>query len=318
MSKNLISTAVKLIALLFFVLAIYLFCHEIHKLGWSKVVNQLKEFPFKILILAVLLVFCDYVFLSGYDFLALRYLGVQINRREVFKTAFISFSVTNSTGHAYLAGGAIRYFFYSKVGLTQLQVIKMIAFESLTFLMGMGMVLDVCLILSYFFHIPKMHTYQGMLNFSAIVISLALFIYICFFVRLKKKFKLSVTEIKLPSMQMTFKQILLGASDIISASLVFYILFSFHLDADYLHVAVIFLIAQLIGVSTQVPGGLGVFEATFLYLFDPSKNEKASVFAVLIAFRVLYYFLPLLISCLFMLFDLCKTVLRKNHLIKHP
>ena len=117
---------------------------------------------------------------------------------------------------------------------------------------------------------------------------------------------------------MTFKQILLCASDIISAALVFYVLFSFHLDADYLHVAVIFLIAQLIGVSTQVPGGLGVFEATFLYLFDPAKNEKASVFAVLIAFRVLYYFLPLLISCLFVVFDLCKTVLRKNHLIKHP
>ena len=93
-----------------------------------------------------------------------------------------------------------------------------------------------------------------------------------------------------------------------SASLVFYTLFRAHLDAPYLHVAVIFLISQLIGISTQVPGGLGVFEASFLYLFSHTPDEKLPLLAVLISFRVLYYFLPLLISCLWLIITWGKNM----------
>jgi len=157
------------------------------------------------------------------------------------------------------------------------------------------------LILSHFMHMSVMKNYQHILDIGAVVISMAFISYILFVVLKKRQFKWKNITIQSPDLSLTFKQMLVGAGDIFSASLVFYILFSSHFDVSYLHVAVIFLIAQLIGISTQVPGGLGVFEASFLYLYPHTEAEKVPLLATLISFRVLYYFLPFLISCFYLL-----------------
>ena len=297
MKKKFLTLLIESMGLFFLGLAVWLVYREIHTLGFAEILNQVTQLPLWILWLALLFIAMDYLAFSGYDFLALNYIGAKIKKGLILKTAFVSFSVTNTTGHAYMAGGSIRYFFYSKAGLNEFQILKIIAFESLTFLMGMGLVLDLCLILSHFLHIPKMQAYQHFLDIGAILVTLALLFYLWFVVRPKRQFKWSNIEIKAPSMGLSLKQMLIGGLDIFSASLVFYTLFRAHLDAPYLHVAVIFLISQLIGISTQVPGGLGVFEASFLYLFSHMPNEKLPLLAVLISFRVLYYFLPLAISC---------------------
>ena len=312
MQKRFLKICIELIGLFFLFLAIYLVYRQVHALGFSDVLDKVTQLPVWILVLALFFILMDYLALSGYDFLALNYIGEKIKKWLVLKTAFISFSVTNTTGHAYVAGGSVRYFFYSKVGLSEFQILKMIAFESLTFLMGMGIVLDFCLILSHFLHIPRMQGYQNWLDVGAVAVTLALIAYVWFVVKPKRQFKWSNIEISAPSLSLTLKQMFVGGLDIFSASLVFYVLFKAHLDAPYLHVTVIFLISQLIGISTQVPGGLGVFEASFLYLFSPSEVEKIPLLAVLISFRVLYYFLPLAVSILLLTAEWIRTLITKR------
>ena len=148
MRKQFLKILMAMLGLFFLGVALWLVYQEIHTLGFSVILNKVRQLPFWILILAVFFIGCDYLAFSGYDFLALDYIEAKINKWLVLKTAFVSFSVTNTTGHAYMAGGSIRYFFYSKAGLNEFQVLKVIAFESLTFLMGLGIVLDICLILS--------------------------------------------------------------------------------------------------------------------------------------------------------------------------
>ena len=312
MLKKILKIGIEFMGAFFFGLALWLVYREIHTLGFDQIVDKVTELPLWILGLTLLFIACDYVALSGYDFLALRYIGAHLKKWLVLKTAFVGFSVTNTTGHAYMAGGSVRYFFYSKAGLTEFQVLKMIAFESLTFLMGMGIVLDICLILSHFMHLEHLAAYQFWLDAGAIFVTLALLAYVLFVVRPKRRFKWGNIEITAPTLSLTLKQMIAGGVDIFSASLVFYTLFCAHLDAPYIHVAVIFLLAQMIGISTQVPGGLGVFEAGFLYLFQHTPAEKLPLLAVLISFRVLYYFLPLAISCLFLLSDWIYGLLRRG------
>ena len=103
-----------------------------------------------------------------------------------------------------------------------------------------------------------------------------------------------------PSIKMTIRQIILGGCDILSSSAVFYLLLRAHMDVHFFHVIPIYLLALIIGISTQVPGGLGVFEGTFLYLFPHTLSQKGGILAALISFRLLYYFAPLLISGLFL------------------
>ena len=313
MWKKFLKFSIDFIGIFFLILALYLVRHEIRELGFEKIINRITELPLGILGMALLFVACDYVAFSGYDFLALHYIGARLKKWLVIKTALVSFSVTNTTGHAYIAGGSIRYFFYSKAGLNELQVLKMIAFESLTFLMGMGLVLDVCLILSHFMHLDRIHQYQHLLDMGAIVISCAFLLYLWFVVKPKRSFKWHNIIIKSPSLSLSIKQMFVGCFDIVSASLVFYALFSAHLDASYLQVAIIFLIAQVIGICSQVPGGLGVFETSFLYLFPHTIDEKLPLLATLITFRVLYYFLPLAVSLIMLLLGVVK-----RYFIKQP
>ena len=314
MWKKVLKFAIEFVGIFFLVFALYLVWREIHTLGLKQVANKITELPLFILLIALFFIICDYTAFSGYDFLALRYIGAKLKKWIVIKTAFISFSVTNTTGHAYMAGGSIRYFFYSKVGLNEFQVLKMIAFESLTFLMGMGLVLDVCLILSHFLHLNHIHKYQHLLDAGAVAITIMFLTYLWFVVRPKRCFKWHNITIKAPTLRLTAKQMLVGSFDIISASLVFYTLFRAHMDASYLQVAIIFLIAQVIGIASQVPGGLGVFEAGFLYLFPHTDAEKLPLLAVLITFRALYYFLPLAASVLWLLIDSgIKFISSNNH-----
>ena len=221
MRKKLITIAIELMGLFFLGLAIFLVYREVHTLGFHAILNKMIELPLWALIVSLLFILCDYLAFSGYDFLALRYIGAKIKKWLIVKTAFIAFSITNTTGHAYMAGGSVRYFFYSKAGLNEFQILKLIAFESLTFLMGMGIVLDICLILSHFLHIPKMQTYQHLLDIGAIFVTLIFIAYVWFIVRPKRKFKWADIEIKAPSISMTLKQMLIGGLDIFSASLVF-------------------------------------------------------------------------------------------------
>ena len=264
MLKKFLKFGIDVVGIFFLVFALYLVWREVHNLGFYQIVNKITELPLWILGIALIFILCNYIAFSGYDFLALYYIGVKLKKWLIIKTSFIAFSLTNTTGHAYIAGGSVRYFFYSKVGLNEFQVFKMIAFESLTFLMGMGAVLDICLILSHFLHLDRIHKYQHLLDLGSIAITLMLLFYLWFVVRPKKCFKLHNIIVKAPTLSLTIKQILVGSFDIISASLVFYTLFRAHLEESYLQVAIIFLIAQVIGICSQVPGGLGVFEASFL------------------------------------------------------
>lgn len=301
MIKKAFKIIIECMALFFLGLALWLVYKEVHTLGITQIIAQLKSISIPFLLLALLFIACDYLAMSGYDFMALSYIGAKLKKLMIFKTAFIAFSVTNTTGHAYMAGGSVRYFFYSKAGLDEFQVLKVIAFESLTFLMGMGVVLDTCLILSHFMHLPELAKYQIWLDLGAVAVSIAFLLYLIFIVVPKRAFRWGKIEIKAPTLGLTLKQMLIGGADIFSASFVFYALMRANMDANYVHVAVIFLLAQLIGISSQVPGGLGVFEATFLYLFQHTPEQKLPLLASLISFRVLYYFLPLGLSCLFML-----------------
>ena len=60
---------------------------------------------------------------------------------------------------------------------------------------------------------------------------------------------------------------------------------------SYLHFLGIYLLAQLAGLVSQIPGGLGVFETVMLTFLTPTV-PAAAVLAALFTYRGLYYFLP--------------------------
>jgi len=307
MLKMFFHSALQILAIFFLCVACWLVLKEIRTVGWDEIQRQITTLSSSVLFLSLLFVVADYLAFSGYDFLALKYIQKHIAAPYVIKTAFISFAITNTTGHAYLAGGSVRYFLYARFGLTQFDVLKMIAFESLTYLLGISVVLDLCLfVIHYAYANAVMHNVSYL-----IVLAVLMSLISCIYLFLPpKKWKKAFT---LPSVQLKITQLIIGVADCLAATLVFYTLFRGHLSGDYFYVACVFLMAQIIGIISQVPGGLGVFEATFLSLFPHSVDQKGPLLATLISFRVLYYFLPLLCSCLLLMLEfLSKRIKRQK------
>ena len=78
-----------------------------------------------------------------------------------------------------------------------------------------------------------------------------------------------------------------------------YFLLPIHGVLDYWHFIGIFVIAYISGMLSQVPGGLGVFEAVLLLLM-PEEIPKETVIAAAVTYRAIYYLLPLLVAAMLM------------------
>src|SRR5690606_32549482 len=73
-------------------------------------------------------------------------------------------------------------------------------------------------------------------------------------------------RLDLPSLGMTLKQTVVAVVDLIVAGLVLYLLLSSESDVPLGRFMLVYIMAQLLGLLSQVPGGIGVFESTFLVL----------------------------------------------------
>jgi phosphatidylglycerol lysyltransferase len=79
------------------------------------------------------------------------------------------------------------------------------------------------------------------------------------------------------------------------AAYVLYLLMPNQVDTGFGHFLAIFVLAQIAGLISHVPGGLGVFEAVMLAGFGAEGNQglEAPILGALAAYRLIYYFLPL-------------------------
>jgi uncharacterized membrane protein YbhN (UPF0104 family) len=73
----------------------------------------------------------------------------------------------------------------------------------------------------------------------------------------------------------------------------------------------VYLLAQLAGVVSHVPGGLGIFETIILLLLEPSI-PAVNLLGALLAYRGIYYFLPLAVAlALLGSYEVKQRVLRR-------
>ena len=99
----------------------------------------------------------------------------------------------------------------------------------------------------------------------------------------------------MPNIKLAIEQVIIGSIDITMASLVLYSVLVCFVEIDFVTFLGAFIIAQVLGVYSQVPGGLGVFELVFANIL-PGQDNHAILFGALIAYRIIYYLLPLIFS----------------------
>ena len=306
--KKIIKTCLRYSSVVFFAIAIYFVYKQVNKLGVKKIIDAIFSIPEEDVIMGIIFTAVGYLALSLYDFLALRYIDRKMSPLRVMAAAMSGFAVSNNVGHAYISGAAVRYDFYSSWGLTGGDILEMIGFSTLTYVLGVGFLLDLSLIIAPATDIPGEALSPVYLYGGGILMTIAFLLYWFCIVVPKRVLKFKNIRLPAPSKKMTLLQIALGATDMLLVAVVCYTVMRNSIDLSFAHFLSIFMIAQFIGLSTQVPGGIGVFEFIFLKLLPERYEEGGDILASLIVFRILYYFIPLIVAGTCILLYHCRPI----------
>ncbi|MCX5882859.1 MAG: hypothetical protein NTU74_13970, partial [Deltaproteobacteria bacterium] len=253
----------------------------------------------RILAAAVVLTVFNYIVLAGYDLLALRYTGHdQIPVFKILAASLISYSISNNTGHAWAAGGSVRYRFYSAWGIPGWDVLKISLFLTVTYFLG---ILTLGLFSSLLLPKYLLHPIKNpqMIHWLTAICALSLGGYWTAVFFWKKPLTIKGVEFRLPSIVMTFGQTWIAAIDVVLSSLVLWVFLSGRVDISFTAFLLVFVLAQVAGVISQIPGGIGVFESAFLWLMSAvqsTHHHHLSLIGALFLYRTIYYFLPLMLA----------------------
>jgi phosphatidylglycerol lysyltransferase len=230
--------------------------------------------------------------MTGYDSLALRYVHSPLPYPKIAFASFITYAFSASIGFSMIAGGTVRYRLYSTWGLSGAEITKVIAFCTLALWLGLLSLGGIIFLIDPVAVPSMLHLPFGSLRPLGIILLVPPcgYLFMCAF--RKKPLKIRGWEFSLPPVGLSISQIAVSSLDYALATGVLFALLSPWGDISYAGFLPIFLLAQIGGSLSQIPGGLGVFEALILTLLSPVLPAH-SVIASLLAYRGIYYLLPL-------------------------
>jgi uncharacterized membrane protein YbhN (UPF0104 family) len=263
----------------------------------SVILTALTELPPFRIGLAALCVVGAFCTLTFYDFFALRTIGKKhVPYRIAALSSFTSYTIGHNIGATVFTGGAIRFRIYSDYGLSAIDVAKVCFLSGLTFWLGNLVVLG----LGMFWH-PWAASAMDLLPPSvnrliALGCLAGIAAYFVWLVTGKNRRELGQHgwKVVLPSARLTLLQVLIGVVDLGFCSTAMYLLMPAQPGIDFISLAVVFILATLLGFASHAPGSLGVFDAAMLVALPEFGREE--MLATLLVFRILYFVIPFGIS----------------------
>ncbi|MFY9951923.1 lysylphosphatidylglycerol synthase transmembrane domain-containing protein [Bradyrhizobium sp.] len=281
------------VSLLIIALAISTLVHTLRGVDTGVVLTALTEIPHGRIGLAALCVVCAFCTLTFYDFFALRTIGKKhVPYRIAALSGFTSYSIGHNIGATVFTGGAIRFRIYSDYGLNAVDVAKICFLSGLTFWLGNLFVLGFGMALHPWAASAMDLLPPAMNRLIALGCLAGIATYFVWLMTGKQRRELGQNgwKVLLPSARLTLLQILIGVVDLGFCAMAMFLLMPLQPGIDFVSLAVVFILATLLGFASHAPGSLGVFDAAMLVALPEFSKEQ--LLATLLTFRVLYFVIP--------------------------
>ena len=289
--------------------ALYVVQRELSSLRLDDVLHAMGAIPLSSLALGFATTVVAYLVLTLYDMLGTRFVGHPLPYGRIAFASFTAYALSHNIGFAMVSGAAIRYRLYALWGLSPLQIAGVVAFCSLTFVLG-GLTLGGIVLLTVPHAVPGFGEWMPSIVMHAVgVVMLGLVVFYVMAGRLRgRPLRIGRTEVPLPGLRLAVMQVALATVDVALTALIFYVLLPDTPGLTFLVFLAVYVTAYTAAMASHVPGGLGVFDGTILVGLTDLVPAATAVGALLV-FRLLYYILPLFIAGA--LFALNEIVLRR-------
>src|SRR5450432_439043 len=247
--------------------------------------------------LAALCVIGAFCTLTFYDFFALRTIGkAHVPYRIAALSSFTSYTIGHNIGATVFTGGAIRFRIYSDYGLSAIDVAKICFLSGLTFWLGNTFVLGIGMAWHPWAASAMDQLPPAVNRLIALGGVAAIITYVAWLALGDERRELGQNgwKVVLPSAPLTLLQILIGVVDLGFCALAMYLLIPAQPGIDFVSLAVVFILATLLGFASHAPGSLGVFEMAMLVALPQFGKEQ--LLATLLLFRILYFVIPFSIA----------------------
>lgn len=254
--------------------------------SWAEITGSIAAIPTTSFALALVFAACSYLCLTFFDFLALHYVGKPLSYPRAALASFTSLAIGHNVGVAALSSGAVRYRFYSRWGLDGEEIAKLIVFCGVTVGLGLITLAGLCLILlpGTAGRIAGLGTAASLALGLACLALGATYLALAAFVR--GELKVKSWRFALPTVHLAGLQIVIGTLNFACVGACLHQLLGG--KTGYMETTAAYVVGNLTALVSHVPGGLGVLEATIAFLLG-----GAAPIGALIAFRAVYFFIPL-------------------------
>ncbi len=283
------------IGLVLFGAALAILHRELAAHPYHRLVAEIRSLPGSRFGLALLAAAGSYLTLTFNDLLGLRFAGRRLGYPRTALASFVASAFSHNLSAGGLGGAAVRFRMYGAWGLEGQEIGSVLGFCGLTAWLGFLTVCGAALAI----HPPELPGGFGSalsphLRVVGVVMILPVAGYlVAAFARLPP-IRIRKLEIPLPSRGIAVTQVVVSSIDWSFTALSLYVLLDPLVPMSFPAFLALFLSAQVLGLVSQVPGGLGVFETALVALLP--AGAPTAVLAALVAFRVAYYLVPLAIA----------------------
>ena len=280
-------------------LALFALHRQLHTYHLHDIRLAIREIPRASLGLALLLTALSYLVMTGYDVLALRYVGHPLAYGKTAFASFMSYAFSNNLGFSLLTGGSVRYRLYGSWGLLALDIARVIVFCCFTFILGLFafgafVFLLFPIDMPATLGLPFLTTRPLGIIFACLVLA-----YLVTSGVSKKSIRIWALSFPVTTWRVAGAQVLIASLDWALAGTTLFALLPHGAGVALPHFLTVFILAQVAGIASQVPGGLGVFETVVVLLLS-TELKAPDLVAALLAFRAVYYLCPLGVATVLM------------------
>ncbi len=278
--------------LISFAALIAAFGDVVRDIDYRATIQVLRHMPAAAIALAVVATAISFAALVGRDASALRYVGARPSRSALLIAGFCGSALGNAVGFGVLTSAAVRYRIYNAAGVKSDDVARLLAFVVGGFaigLMGVGGLAGLV----------EAEPAGALLGWSPspirAVAGLALACVACLLaLGVPKQIRLGGLALPPPSRKLIVAQLALTSVRLIGAAAALWVLLP-ATPVDFVTFVAIFSAATALAAVTHIPAGAGIFELIVLWAFRDRASFEG-VAAALIAYRCIYYLLPLVLS----------------------
>lgn len=281
------------VALVFLVAVAALLLRQAQTINWEEVLGAIRDLPSAVVLAAIAVAACSHALYSSYDLLGRHLTGHALGAGTVMGVTFISYAFNLNLG-SMVGGIGLRLRLYSRLGLKPQDIVRIVGISLLTNWTGYLLAAGVAFLFWPPDLPPDWKLDSGGLRVVGVICLAVVAGYVAFCAWAHgRSWTVRGHRIEPPGMRMALLQLLVSSINWSLVAGVIWVLLQGRVA--YPHVLAVLLTSAMATLIVRVPGGLGVLETVFVALLS-YRVPQGQLLAVLLAYRGIYYLLPLLLA----------------------